>query len=129
MYVEKLAQLDQQIAATTAAFGRREFVGFHPSFTYFALRYHLKEVGIIEVAPGREPTPRALRNIMQAIRHYGIRVIFSEPQFSSRMAEVLAKEADVSVLPLDPIGGRPPYGADYLKMMEYNLATMAQAMK
>jgi zinc transport system substrate-binding protein len=128
-YEEKLSELDQKIAAETATFRLREFVGFHPSFTYLARRYKLKEAGIIEVAPGREPTPRALKNIIKAIHHYGIKVIFSEPQFNPRIAEVLAKEAGVSVLSLDPIGGRPPYGDDYLKMMQYNIETMAKAMK
>ena len=128
-YLEKLTDLHQKTLTETAAFRLREFVGFHPSFTYFARRYNLKEVGIIEVAPGREPTPRALKNIIKAIHHYDIKVIFSEPQFSSRIAEVLAKEAGVSVLPLDPIGGRPPYGDDYLKIMQYNVEVMAKAMK
>ncbi len=128
-YLEKLTDLHHQIVTETAAFRLREFIGFHPSFTYLARRYDLKEVGIIEVAPGREPTPRALKNIIKAIHHYGIKVIFSEPQFSPRLAEVLAKEAGVSVLLLDPIGGHPPYGEDYLKMMQYNVETMAKAMK
>ena len=114
-YVEKLAQLNQEIKAATDTFRIREFVGFHPSFTYFARRYNLKEVGIIEVAPGREPTPRAFQNIFKAIQRYGIQVIFSEPQFSPRIAEVLAKEAGVSVLQLDPIGGRPPYNDNYIQ--------------
>ena len=105
-YLQQLAQLDEEIRATTAAFRLREFVGFHPSFTYFARRYGLKEVGIIEVAPGREPTPRALQNIIKAIHQFGIKVIFSEPQFSPRIAAVLAQEAGVKVLVLDPIGGQ-----------------------
>jgi zinc transport system substrate-binding protein len=128
-YLDKLAQLNQTVAQATAAFRLRQFVGFHPSFSYFARRYHLQEVGIIEVAPGREPTPKALQNIMAAIQRYGIKVIFSEPQFSPRIAEVLAKEVGVRVLPLDPIGGRPPYGDNYLKLMQYNVDIMAQAMQ
>ncbi len=128
-YLEKLTALHDKIAAATAQFQIKEFIGFHPSFSYFARRYGLREVGIIEVAPGREPTPRALQNILAAIKRYGIRVIFSEPQFNPRIAEVLANEAGVRVLTLDPIGGRPPYGESYIQLMEYNLNTMAQAMK
>ncbi len=128
-YLARLAALHETIAATTGQFRLKEFIGFHPSFTYFARRYGLREVGIIEVAPGREPTPRVFQDILAAIRRYGIRVIFSEPQFNPRIAEVLAKEAGVSVLTLDPLGGRPPYGEDYVRLMEYNLDIMAQAMK
>ncbi len=128
-YLEKLSGLDKHLANQIAWFKIREFVSFHPSFTYFARRYNLKEVGVIEVAPGREPTPRAFQNIKKAIRHYNIKVIFAEPQFSPRIAEVLAKEAGVEVLFLDPIGGHPPYGDNYLKMMQFNVETMAKAMK
>jgi len=128
-YVGELSSLHNQIASETAGFRVREFVSFHPSFTYFARRYALKEVGVIEVAPGREPTPRSLQNIKKALASYGIKVIFAEPQFSSRIAEVLARDAGASVLFLDPVGGHPPYGDDYLKMMQYNLETMAKAMK
>jgi zinc transport system substrate-binding protein len=128
-YLQQLAQLDQEIRTATASFRLREFVGFHPSFSYFARRYGLREVGIIEVAPGREPTPRAFQNIIEAIRRYGIKVIFSEPQFSPRIAEVLARDAGVKVLMLDPIGGRSPYNDSYIAMMRYNVSTMAQAMQ
>ena len=79
--------------------------------------------------PGREPTPRAFKNIIEAVHRYGIKVIFSEPQFSPRIAEVLAREAGVKVLMLDPIGGRPPYIDNYIAMMQYNVTTMAQAMQ
>jgi len=128
-YLEKLAALHDKINTATAQFQIKEFIGFHPSFSYFARRYGLREVGIIEVAPGREPTPQAFQSILAAVKRYGIRVIFSEPQFNPRIAEVLAKEAGVRVLSLDPIGGRPPYGESYIQLMEYNLDTMAQAMK
>ena len=83
----------------------------------------------MELAPGREPTPRHLQDIIAAVRRYGIRVIFTEPQLNPRAAEVIAQEAGVRVLMLDPMGGRPPYGSDYLKLMRHNLAVMAEAMK
>jgi hypothetical protein len=30
---------------------------------------------------------------------------------------------------LDPVGGRPPYEGDYIKLMKYNLDTMEAAMR
>ncbi|AEB08039.1 ABC-type metal ion transporter, periplasmic subunit [Desulfobacca acetoxidans DSM 11109] len=128
-YVAELAALHERIATRTAAFRIKEYIGFHPSFSYFARRYQLREVGVLEAAPGREPTPRALAGIVQAIKCYGIRVIFSEPQFSPRLAQAIARDTGVKVLMLDPIGGRLPYGENYLKLMQYNLETMAQAME
>jgi zinc transport system substrate-binding protein len=128
-YLAALTELDREIEGRAQRWRRKDFVAFHPAFSYFARRYGLHEVGIIEAAPGREPTPRHLQNLVTAIRRYKIKVVFAEPQLNPRVAEVVAAEAGVKVLMLDPVGGRPPYGSDYLKLMRYNLATLDQALK
>jgi zinc transport system substrate-binding protein len=128
-YLGQLTRLDAEIRDRVAAFRIRQYVCFHPSFSYFAARYGLEQVGVIESAPGREPTPRHLQRIVEAIRRFGIRVVFAEPQLSARAAEVIAQEAGIKVVTLDPIGGRPPYGDDYLKLMRYNVSMMEKGMK
>jgi zinc transport system substrate-binding protein len=128
-YLADLGALDQEIKIHSQGWRLRDFVSFHPAFTYLARRYGLNEVGVIEVAPGREPTPRHLHNLVAAIRRFGIKVVFAEPQLNPRVAEVIAQEAGVKVLMLDPIGGRPPYGSDYLQMMRANLAALDQALR
>ena len=128
-YLQKLAALNREIQKQVSSFRIREFVCFHPSFSYFARRYGLKEAGVIELSPGREPTPRHLQKIVDAVKKYGIKVVFAEPQLNPRVAVVIAREAGAKVLLLDPVGGRPPYGENYLKLMRYNLGVMAEAMK
>ena len=128
-YLAALEALHQEIQQQSRTWTLRDFVSFHPSFSYFARRYNLHEVGTIEAAPGREPTPRHLKNLVAAIRGYGIKVVFAEPQLNPRVAEVIAQEAGVKVLRLDPIGGPPPYGSDYLKLMRYNLAALDEALR
>jgi zinc transport system substrate-binding protein len=128
-YLASLDGLDQEYRRQISTWRLKSFISFHPAFSYLAKRYGLKEVGVMELAPGREPTPRHLQDIIAAVRRYGIRVIFAEPQLNPRAAEVIAQEAGVQVLMLDPMGGRPPYGSDYLKLMRHNLAVMAEAMK
>jgi zinc transport system substrate-binding protein len=128
-YVAQLAALDQEIKQHARQWRLRDYVSFHPAFSYFAQRYGLNDVGTIETSPGREPTPRHLQDLVTAIRHYGIKVVFAEPQLNPRVAEVIAQEAGVKVLMLDPMGGRPPYGDDYLQLMRYNLAMLDQALK
>ena len=128
-YLTELRALDREIRKHVQTWRLKEFISFHPAFSYFARRYGLQEAGVLELAPGREPTPRHLQEIVVAIRRYHIRVVFAEPQLNPRVAEVIAREAGVKVLMLDPIGGRPSYGDDYLKLMRYNLATMEEAMK
>jgi zinc transport system substrate-binding protein len=128
-YLKKLEALHQEIARRVSAWRQKDFVCFHPAYSYFARRYGLRQVGVIELSPGREPTPRHLQRIVAAIKKHGIKVVFAEPQLNPRVAEVIAREAGVKVLLLDPMGGRPPYGGDYLKLMRYNLAILDEAMK
>ena len=129
VYLGKLAELNQEITEKVATFRHRDYVTFHPAFAYFSRRYGLKEVGVIEAAPGREPSPRHLQKIITAIKNTGVNAVFAEPQLSPRVAKVIAQEAGVKVLFLDPLGGRPPYGSDYLKLMRHNLAVLVQAMQ
>jgi zinc transport system substrate-binding protein len=128
-YVSRLSDLDRDIKKTVATFRRRDYVSFHPAYAYFARRYGLRQVGVIEAAPGREPSPGHLQRIIAAIRRTGVKAVFAEPQLSPRVAEVIAQEAGVKVLLLDPLGGRPPYGSDYIKLMRHNLAVLSQVMQ
>jgi zinc transport system substrate-binding protein len=129
VYLGKLQKLHQDITRKVATFRRRDYVTFHPAFAYFARRYGLREVGVIAPAPGREPSPWHLHKIITAVKNTGGKAVFAEPQLNPRVAEVIAQEAGVKVLFLDPLGGRPPYGSDYLKLMRHNLEAFAQALQ
>ena len=110
-------------------FSIKKYVSFHASFDYFARRYGLESVGVIEAAPGRNPTPIQIKDIVDMIRKHRIRAVFSEPQLNSRAAEVIAQEAHVDVLLLDPLGGPRIKGrSTYIDLMTYNLNVFQEAM-
>ena len=100
-YLAKLEDLHEEISKKVATFRQRDYVCFHPAFAYFARRYGIREVGVIEAAPGREPSPGHLQKTITAIKKCGCRAVFAEPQLSPRVAEVIAQEAGVKVLFLD----------------------------
>ena len=127
-YIAKLQALDAEIRKNVSTFTIKSFVSFHPAWDYFALRYGLKSVGVIEESPGKEPSPQRLQAIVKAIRHYHIRAVFAEPQLNPKTAEVIAHEAGVKVIMLDPEGGLPGRET-YLGLMKYNLARLKEAMQ
>ncbi len=128
-YASMLDSLDREIRKVVEGFTTLEYVAFHPAWSYFARRYGLREVGIIEESPGREPTPKELKRIVDDIRRFNIRAVFAEPQFSPKAASAIAEEAGVEVLLLDPVGGKGlPERDSYLKLMRYNLNVMRKAM-
>jgi ABC-type Zn uptake system ZnuABC Zn-binding protein ZnuA len=127
-YIAKLKILDADIRKTIATFAIKSFVSFHPAWDYFAIRYGLKDAGVIEESPGEEPAPRKLESIVKAIRNYHIRAVFAEPQLNPKVADVIAHEAGVKVVMLDPIGGLPGRET-YLELMRYDLRQMKDAMQ
>jgi len=122
--LKELDSLHARIAATVERFPSKSYVALHPAWVYFALRYGLERVALIAPA-GKEPTPKNLKEVIEAIKRTNARAVFAEPQLSSKAAEVVAEEAGVKVIALDPLG-KP--GESYISLMERNLRTMAEAM-
>ena len=127
-YRKKLSALDRDIASRVGAFRTKGYVTFHPAWEYFSRRYGLRVVGVIEEAPGKEPSPKHVANIIREIKQTGSKVVFVEPQFNPKIGEAIAKEANARVLYLDPIGGKDPRKT-YIEMMRYNIGAMEKAMK
>ena len=128
-YLDKLDELHVLIASTVEKFKIRKYVCFHPAWDYFARQYGLESVGVIEAAPGRSPTPRSITKIVSLIIKHDIRAVFAEPQLNPKVAEVIAREADVKVLFLDPMGGPDIKGRNsYFDLMKYNLKVLQEAM-
>ncbi|MEE8432601.1 MAG: metal ABC transporter substrate-binding protein [Candidatus Desulfatibia sp.] len=129
-YLSELDKLDKMIKAEVDVFKIKEFVSFHASWDYFARRYGLEPVGVIEAAPGRNPTPIRIKNIVDRIKQHSIQAVFAEPQLNPRAAEVIAQEAKVKVLLLDPLGGpRMKRRSNYIDLMKYNLNVLREAMQ
>ena len=128
-YTKDIENLNRLILDTVNKFKLKKFVSFHPAWVYFARRYGLESVGVIESAPGRNPTPRMIMKIVAQIKKYRIRAVFAEPQLNPKVAEVIAKEADAKILLLDPLGGPGIRGrSTYIDLMKYNLNILQEAM-
>lgn len=129
-FLDRLDVLDREIADNVALFKIRQVVSFHSSWDYFIARYGLTLAGVIEKSPGRNPTPREIADIVSSIRSFQIRAVFAEPQFSPKVANVIASEAGVKVLILDPLGGETITGRNsYFDLMRYNLHIMKETMQ
>lgn len=128
-YLAELEALDKKIRGVVATFSIREFISFHPAWTYFAERYGLVEAAVIEAAPGKEASPARIKEIVDTAKKLGVKAVFAEPQFNPKTAERIAEEANVRVLFLDPLGGAELNDRNsYIKLMTFNLEQMSLAM-
>ncbi len=85
-------------------------------------------VGEIETAPGQEPSAGEIRNLSRTIRERKVPAVFSEPQYSPKLAEALAREAGVPVRMLDPVATGSPARTAYEDAMRRNLSTLKEAL-
>ncbi|MFZ6017282.1 MAG: metal ABC transporter substrate-binding protein [Nitrospirota bacterium] len=128
IYRERLLHLDKEISEKVKTFTIKEYVTFHSAWNYFSKRYGLKVAGVIEEAPGKEPSPKHIARIIQEVNRIRNRVIFAEPQFNPKIAEAIARESSAKVLYLDPLGGQKGRET-YIDLMRYNIRVMEGAMR
>lgn len=127
-YVSRLSALASEFEAAAKTFRRRNIVTFHNVFDYLARDLGLTVVGEIETAPGQEPSAGEIRELSRTIRERKVPAVFSEPQYSPKLADVLAREAGVPVRVLDPVATGSPVLTAYEDAMRRNLATLKEAL-
>lgn len=106
-YKENLAKLESEIERadreiraylqnTTCA-----FLIYHPALSYFARDYGLEQISIEE--GGKEPSPAHLQALIRRCKERHVRVVFVQKEFDSRNAEIIAREAGVKIVSINPL--------------------------
>ncbi len=133
VYLKKIEELDREIRKTIARCKKKVFVTSHDAFSRFAERYGLTQVPVMGISPESEPSPRELAGIIETIKRYDVRYIFTEPFIPIKIAESISRETGVKILVLDPIEGlteeEMKSGADYLSKMKKNLENLKIALE
>jgi zinc transport system substrate-binding protein len=100
-FTADVEKLHQEITEKLSGLSNRKFMVFHPTWGYFAQDYNLEMIPI-EI-DGKEPSARQLTNIIKLGRNEGIKVIFTQPEFSTATAENIAQQIGAEVLLISPL--------------------------
>jgi zinc transport system substrate-binding protein len=100
-FTARIDQLDTDLKNTFTGKKGLQFMVFHPAWGYFAHTYGLKQVPI-EIE-GKDPKPAQLKELVQHARENGIKVVFVQPQFSTKSAELIAREIGGQVAFANPL--------------------------
>jgi zinc transport system substrate-binding protein len=100
-FLGDIDQLDQELQAEFKDLTNRKFMVYHPAWGYFARDYGLEQIAI-EVG-GTEPSAREMSQIIDLAKSEEIKVIFVQPEFSTRSAQAIADEIGGSVVPISPL--------------------------
>ena len=110
IYLKALKALDAEIVSNFKDLKRREFIVYHPAWTYFARDYDLVQIPIQK--EGKQPTPSWVAEVIKQAKIHKIKIIFASSQFSTKSAEAIAKQIGGKVVLIDPLA------KDYLKNMQ-----------
>ena len=131
-YIAKLENLRTEMHAALDNVNNKDIITFHEAFPYFAEEFNLNIAGVIEVEPDSEPSAKEVENIISIINEKNIKALFTEPQYSSKIADTIAMETGASIYTLDPIvtgdANEDAYD-DYIVKMQENLNTLKEALK
>lgn len=127
-----LARVDQALARWTAEmapFKGAKVVVDHNMWIYFLTRFGLVEAGSVEERPGIPPTPSHLTRLIALMKDQKVKVIVSVPWTDQKLAERVAQEAGAKVVPLAPAVGSVKGADGYLETIDYNVRSIAQALR
>jgi zinc transport system substrate-binding protein len=116
-FAAELERMDGDFKALFRDAPQREFVVFHPAWTYFAQAYGLTQTAV-EVE-GKSPTPLQMQRLVERMRQRRIRVVFAQPQRSLRLAETVAAS----------VGARVVVADDLAENWEDNLRSVARQLR
>lgn len=123
-YAQLLRDEDARIKDKLATLPVKKIATFHEAWGYFAEHYGLEVVATFEPFPGKEPGPQYLADFIKSLKEDNIKVLFTEPQFSSDAIRQVATDLNIMLAPLDPIGGTSPQTQSYLDLIRYNADTV-----
>ena len=115
-------------AALAPAKGYR-IVTYHHAFPYFTRRYGLDLIGVIEEVPDVEPSPKYLAVLLKVMRATDVKAIFTEPQFSPKLAQRISRDAKIPVAELDTLEIGPLKPTAYEEGLRRNLNTLLKHLK
>lgn len=128
----KLKTLDNKYSEELKNRKQNTILVSHRAFAYLTNRYKLEQIAVTGISPDSEPSPKSISKLIDITKEKNIKYIFFEVLSSPKSVEMIAQEANLEVLTLNPIGGitkdQFESGIDYIDIMEENLTNLKKAL-
>jgi ABC-type Zn uptake system ZnuABC Zn-binding protein ZnuA len=125
-----------RLAAQIAAWQQRlaphagaAVIAYHASWPYFARRFRLDIVGVIEAKPGIAPSPAHLAELIASARRVKLRAVLHEPSEPIETSQLVANRTGARLVMLAPSVGSLPGTDDYVALIDHDVASLARALE
>ena len=92
---------DSYIRSILSDSGKKSFMIFHPSLTYFARDYGLEQIAV--ETEGKEPSPSELKELIDKGREKNLKTIFVQREFDRKNASLIGEEIGAVTISIDPL--------------------------
>ena len=100
-----LKEIDQLIKEVKSDINKdAKVVVFHDAYQYFEKRFKVNIIGALTVNTDVLPGAEQLAEIREVIEHEKVTCVLSEPQFNPDIVETIAKDTNINMGVLDPLG-------------------------
>ena len=120
--LQRLEHLTLQIAADLSPVRGKPFIVLHDAYRYFEDRFGLNAAGSVMVGSEQSPSVRRIKTLRNKVHELGAICVFAEPQFDSRLVEVLVEGTPARAGILDPLGAAIESGPEAYFILLHNLA-------
>jgi zinc/manganese transport system substrate-binding protein len=104
-------------------------VVFHPDVIYFVHRFELVQAGTVEDKPGIPPSPQHVVRLIRQIKEEKIKVILVEPWNDVKLAQRIAEETGAKAIVFASAVGAVKGADNYIAAIDYNIKTLAEALR
>ena len=126
-FVSRLRAKQQEWETRLAPLAGKPILAYHDSWAYFARRFRLHIVDLIEPKPGIPPSPARLAGLIKKMQAEQVPAIIQQPFDPEPMPQLLAQKTGAKIVVLASSVGSVPQATDYFAMMDFNVGALAAA--
>jgi len=133
IYIKMLKKLDKNYANQLSTCRLNTIVVNHNAFSYISSKYGFEVEALSGLSPEAEPSAKNMLSLIEHVKEHKLKTIFFESFVSDRAIKSIAKEANVSVDVLQPLGNITADEAEkkvtYEEIMLSNLSKISKALE
>jgi zinc transport system substrate-binding protein len=132
-YIAMLEKLKEAYNTNLTECKHNTLVTNHNAFSYVAKKYGFKTAALSGLSPQAMPSAKTITSLMKRIEKDKIRTIFFESFANEKVIRTIAKDANINVDVLHPLGNITADQANkhltYEKIMKENLTKISKALE
>lgn len=101
LFISEIDSIDYVLTEKLKDVANRQFAIFHPSLSYFARDYGLRQLSLEQI--GKEMTPLTMQRAIEEAVLNGVTTVFIQNEFNPRQVETFAKEIDAQIVVINPL--------------------------